>query len=208
MTKYRVTIEHDTDVDDPSKDDGQWTIHSFNSRHSNFKQPTEFTGEDGKILPSLNRKLRSGLAHILAYYEHGGCMWSTDGSAYPFTDHFDAVQFAGIAIWEHRPCDLGAKTVEDRRKDCESFLEAYNDWCNGNCYGYTIEKIEECPHCHGDMVEEPVDSCWGFIGDDAVEEAVASALPDDADEDNTEFVSDVFQMDWNDIERVRKQVNA
>jgi hypothetical protein len=86
---------------------------------------------------------------------------------------------AGIALWEDKPSDIGAKTSADRTQDCRRFLAEYTDWCNGSCYWYSIESED------GTIV----DSCGGFIGDSIID-AIRDAMPDDATADNTTIVGD------------------
>ena len=49
------------------------------------------------------------------------------------------------------------------RKRARQACEAYTQWCNGEVYGYDIERLTACPHC-GQETAESIDSCWGFYG--------------------------------------------
>ena len=151
-----IRIERDDDCPNPMTDcDGQWTLHSFSRRHYNFKDPDELgLGTN----PGLRRKMQVGLAFVLSYYEHGNSLWMLKDGRTPAGVEFqwDGTRVAGLLIWDHKPGDMGAKSYEDRAKDAQGFLDEYNEWCNGNCYGYSIE-TEDGEH---------VDSCWGFIGSD------------------------------------------
>jgi hypothetical protein len=187
-TKYTVRIEADQDCESPAAMDCNWRPYSFNRRHVNFREPAEFFGDNGKPKLWLRNKLRVGLAFILSYHEHGLGLWFIRGSKYTPDAEWDTADVAGVAVWEDDPGDIGGKTVEDRQKDCASFLEEYTDWCNGNCHGYVIEKANPCDSCGHDEGKE-IDSCWGFIGD-YIAEAVQEALPDDATEANTEFTGE------------------
>ena len=42
----------------------------------------------------------------------------------------------------------------------KSWLEEYNNWQSGNCWGFTIHHS-----ALGDDIVDSLDSCWGFIGD-------------------------------------------
>jgi hypothetical protein len=60
-------------------------------------------------------------------------------------------------------------TIISTRQACE----LYTRWCNGEVYGYEVERIVACPAC-GVETPEPVDSCWGFYGlDECRGEAVS-----------------------------------
>lgn len=150
-----VRIEHDQDCESPMDCDGQWKLYSFSHRHNNYEDPESFRDEHGNVKIGLRRKLDVGLAFLLDYFEHGQGCWSRSGHGPQC--QWDNSPGAGLLIWEHKPSDIGAKTMEARGKDADSFLDVYNDWANGNCYGYVIEDADE-----------EIDSCWGFIGDDVL----------------------------------------
>jgi hypothetical protein len=158
MKKVRVwtlKLEYDSDLSKPDEDyDGQWTLYSFSPRHTSFKHPNEFFNEKGPISPGLRQKLKSGLAWVLSYFEHGDSMWMLADGPHPAGVEFqwDGTRFAGLLVWEHKASDMGAKTVEDRKKDAQSFLEIYNDWANGHGYYFAIE----------DENGKDVESCGGF----------------------------------------------
>lgn len=162
MIPVRVTISHDDDPMSPMEGDGTWTVYSFNRRHVDYKDPESIglaleLDDDGLPVvrnPGLRRKLETGLAFFLSYYEHGACKWSLidEGPSC----RFDTARIAGILIWTHKPKEMGARTRADRAKDARLFLESYTAWCNGEVYGYGVDDPE------GDIE----DSCWGFYGND------------------------------------------
>ncbi len=169
-----IRIEHDPFMEDPSDDDLQWKLYSFNTRNTNFKEPSELgLGEDGKITnPGLRQKLKVGLAFFLSYYEHGNCMWMIADGPIPAGVEFqwDGTRVAGLLIWEHRPDEIGGKTREDRMKDAAGFVDTYTKWCNGEGYGYAV--LKPCGSCGKD--NEVLDSCYGFY---SIEEAKGEAIP-------------------------------
>jgi hypothetical protein len=207
MSKYVVRIDHDPDTESPSSYDCNWRVYSFNTRHINHKDPSEFFDDAGKPQLWFANKLRVGLAHILSYYEHGNCVWSLQGTGPQC--QFDSVGVAGVAVWEDKPSDIGAKTISDRADDCARFLKEYTDWCNGNCYWYAIEKMATCPTCGHEDDDETIDSCGGFIGEDAVCEAIRDNIPEDATPENTKITGDAKCIaEYNDIFPVKKQLTA
>jgi hypothetical protein len=135
-----VRVSHDDSPESPCNEDG-WQAYSFSTRHANYKNPEDFEGD-----AELEAKLKAGLAFPLSYFEHGQCMWSLAGSGPQC--RWDTVQRAGLLIWEGAEDDIGAKTVEDREKDAEVFLERFTAWCNGEVFGFDIVNGE--------------DGCWGF----------------------------------------------
>lgn len=164
--KLVLRIEHDPDCECPmTACDGMWTLHSFNRRSIHYTNPDTFF----PINIGLRRKMAVGLAFMLDYYEHGLGMYSISGGGPQC--QWDTARGAGILIWGNKPDEMGAKTVEDREKDAQSFLDEYNDWMNGNCYYFILE----------DTDGKTLDSCGGFIGTNYIKEVINEHLePDDA----------------------------
>jgi len=156
-----------------------WKPYSFSRRHGNYRDPQDVGfDEDGRPTPKLQKKLDAGLAFILDYFEHGNCLWSLArelpaGAQCPW----DSVTGAGVVVWEYDENDLGAKTYEDRKKDARAFIDLFTMWCNGEVYYYDIQK--PCGSCGAP--DEDVDSCGGFIGADALFEALKEAIEEGQD---------------------------
>jgi len=164
--KLVVNLWHDDQVDDPTEEN--WTVVSFSSRHNAFRHPDEF--EDNA---EHAERVKAGLAFPLSYFEHGQCLWTLAGELPPGADcPFDSVGLAGWIIWERDEEEMGAETVEDRRKDAAAFIEHYTNWCNGQVFGYTIEAFKVCECCGQDTElsdeEAGLDlpSCGGYYPDD------------------------------------------
>lgn len=181
-----IEVDHYSMCDDgPDKQDGQWTIHSFSSRHTNFAEP-ESVGLsmdlDEKRFPvitdkALKKKFEKGLAFFLTYHEHGNCEWSLNrGAGVPTGVMFDTVNVAGLLVWNHPASDMGAKTVEERAKDAAAFLRVYTDWCNGETYEYAIKGYSKCGECGHDKDEEDLEASCGFIGSDDLVSAINEAV--------------------------------
>lgn len=147
IPSYVLRIEHDSDCESPLEFDN-WRFCSFSRRHNSFVDPDEL--ELNSL--GMRRKFACGTAFMLSYYEHGNCAWSLLGAGQQC--QWDTVNGAGVLIWQGKAKDLGA-TVEKRREVAAAVLENYTDWCNGNCYWYSLEDSEG----------ETVDSCGGFIGE-------------------------------------------
>jgi|SRR5262252_893237 len=159
--KVTVHLHHDQDCGNPLTDnDGMWTLHSFGRRHNNYKDPESLglsleRDSDGWPIvrnPGLRRKLAVGLAFFVSYYEHGNSLWFMPGCG-PSCP-WDSVRCAGLLVWDHKPADMGAKTLEDRRKDAAGCLAEYSAWANGECYGFQVDDEEG----------NDLGGCWGFIG--------------------------------------------
>jgi hypothetical protein len=81
---------------------------------------------------------------------------------------FDSVSFAGLwlpdALTLQSARNYGGRTrCHFMRKRARQACDAYTQWCNGEVYGYEVERISACPGCGSDQAEA-VDSCWGFFG--------------------------------------------
>ena len=163
-TMKTLTIGYDHDVERPDSTYDGWKPISFSRRHNNFVHPDHYCLSKPENI-GLRRKLEVGLAFWLSYYEHGLCRWSLRGEGSQC--RWDSVDIAGLLIWTGKPSDMGARTYEDRAKDARNFLEEYTDWCNGNCYWFSLEDHQKI-----------LDSCGGFIGTEPLTEAINEALDD------------------------------
>jgi hypothetical protein len=162
VTKYRVTIWHDPDTENP----GEYSLLrpvSFSNRHANFMHPDDIDPAD--------------FLFGLSYFEHGLCSWSLSGEG-P-SDPWDSVRNAGALVWN---TDAGHdrewwdnRTPDEQLAAARAMAEEYTAWCNGDTYGYTVETLTTCDKCHVRTCGV-VDSCGGFIGSDYMIEEVVGAL--------------------------------
>jgi hypothetical protein len=156
---YRITIYPDPDVPNPLEDwDEMGTILSLNRRHRHFDPD----GIDAAIAGNPD-------AGPLSYYEHGLCRWSVAGELPPGARcPWDSVAFAGLwlpdalTLASARPYG-GSTRRHFMRKRARQACAIYTQWCNGDVYGYQVERIAACGACGGER-PEPLDSCWGFFG--------------------------------------------
>lgn len=157
--RLKLSIGYDRDAEDPCDMDCSFRLHSFRSDHKNFC--------DREKLPysriGLQSKLRHGTAFTLDYYEHGLCRWSLSGDGPQC--RWDTSRNSGLLVWPGKPSEL-RKTYEERRESAKAFLEEYTDWCNGLCYYFQLST----------ETDEPVDSCFGFIGDDSLIDGLSDVL--------------------------------
>lgn len=180
--KYRAYIYQDSDNDCPN-DWGGWKVVSFHRRHINRGNRDDYLmrnrdGERVGVNVGIRRKLATGTAFVLDYYEHGGCAWSLSGEGQRCP--FDSVGGAGILLWQDAVLPPG--DYEQRRKSAASFLETYTSWCNGEVYHVRICEVVEDPDADevdGDESEvdgDDVDSCGGIYDVEAyIKEALGDA---------------------------------
>ena len=57
-------------------------------------------------------------------------------------------------------------------------VNEYDQWINGDIYGYCLEKLVKCEHCNHE-VEEHIDSMGGFYGNDILTNGMLEYLPED-----------------------------
>ncbi len=157
-----LRIEHDDDCENPLETDaGMWTIYLFDSDYrTNNKTAEDFLfTETGNYQTIPNIAIRKKMSVGLAFWLRG----STEYSGFSITTDrdYEPRYHTGIMVWENNPSDMGAKSCDDRLKDARATLKLYNDWASGYCYGFMLETADE--------EEQHLDSCWGFIGEDAGE---------------------------------------
>lgn len=194
---YRLTIFHDDTPENPNDEDTLFHLHSFSLRHGDFTDPRgllacrhefpEWHEYDGFTCDELpqdhegeDHEYEGPKGFFLSYFEHGLCRWGLQGTMSDMPDfRWDGVEFAGFLEVKADNEWFDAKSEEEQRELAASFVDHYTDWCNGEAFGYQLEKYgeETCNlgHVH-EIDEELLDSCWGFIGSDHVAEEIASVL--------------------------------
>lgn len=180
---------------------------SFNNGHTNYENPNEYSSVDcsdcrgdggGYTLDEENPewvecKTCEGygtvnvpfLDHpdvlaVLSYYEHGSCRWMVGPSTVPDYGGFDTVNVAGLIVWTGEDSERewwNNRTQQERDETLRVIAEEYTNWCNGETYGYTLERVDHCMEC-GHEVVELLDSCGGYIGSDYLADAVKETLVD------------------------------
>src|SRR5271157_1187896 len=165
---YRLAVYADPDASNPLED---WSemgrLLSLNRRHGNF--------DPAGVEDALENNPD---AVKLSYFEHGQCLWSVAGEL-PATARcrFDSVSFAGVWLPDSETLasarNYGGRTRQlFMRQRARQACDAYTQWCNGDVYGYEVERVTTCyevervttcAHC-GEESKEPLDSCWGFYG--------------------------------------------
>jgi len=106
----------------------------------------------------------------LYLYDHGGITMST-GS---FSCKWDSGQVGWIFVTkeqvrkEYNVKRITKDIVKKVTRVLEGEVETYNQYLTGDVYGYRVSKITECNM--GCEHKEQVDSCWGFYGEESVEE--------------------------------------
>jgi len=162
----KLELYYDPDGECPN-DWGTWKLVSFNNRHINYEDPYKYIAkvdDCGEVIGAnvgIRRKLQYGTAFILSYYEHGSGHWSLKGEG--TNCPWDTSQYGGILIW------VGGKKYmphpNKRAEFARQFLEFYNDWANGQIFGFSIEEEGEGEESesHGGWFGHDLDSMFEAI---------------------------------------------
>lgn len=155
-------IYHDADVERPFADDDDVQIVVL---HCRYIDPSRAEcGRDPDEVAAWGRENAPEWFTIpLFLYEHSGTAYRV-GYCNPFHCRWDSGRVGIIALRRERwgsGCDPDDKLLAY----AQSIAETYAEWANGECYGYVIS----------DAGGKELDSCWGFIGFDAVREEAVRA---------------------------------
>lgn len=173
--KYKVKIHYDEFMSSWEDFTDLSTIIQFRDRDfTSYADLDDYLTENGKLTPAVQSKLRAGKMFTIDYARYS----NTDGGFYRLdgaipSGEVDSRDVNGFVILE----DVDGMSYDQRRALAEATLKEYTDWANGNVYGVVIE----------DQSGNEIDSCWGFIGDEAVKSYINEMLPDALPE-NVEIV--------------------
>lgn len=168
----RVRIECDEDPESPASWDNLGKIAYYSG--ARYVLGTEAVSRDrlDEIRDGIENGVLVGLP-VFAYIH--GVVTITAAESNPFQCPWDSGQSGfvyctrGDAIKEFGKKQL-TKSVRERALKClVDEVETFNQYLNGNVYGYIVERVTS------DDVEE-LEACWGYYGlDCAVEEGKAVA---------------------------------
>lgn len=158
-TKYKVTVSYDDIWNDFGEFTDLYRIVQFRDNDfTSYESLEDYCTESGKLLPSVQAKLRAGKMFTLEYYRYS----STNGGFYRLdggipTGEVDTQDVNGFIIFEDEY--IKGTSYATRKEYARQDLETYTEWCNGETYFVNIET---------DTGLE-IDSCGGFIGSDSVD---------------------------------------
>lgn len=156
-------IEHDGDCGQPYADDEAVKIVVL---HRRYVDPSG--GVCGKTPEEVERWAKANKKDWyvvpLWMYDHSGTAYRV-GAENPFTCPWDSGR-VGVVALKKSDWGKGMRETDSKRFEyAQAVAEEYTKWANGECYGYVIK----------DEDGVALDSCFGFIGYDAVKEAADEA---------------------------------
>jgi len=158
---YVANIRIDDSPFNPREDDNFGTLIAFHSNY-NLSDNQDFTKEE--LLEHIQKE---GILSLPVYmYEHSGIALRTT----PFNCKWDSGQIGYIFV-SLEDIEKEGWTKNQAEKCLVSEIEEYSQYCNGEVYGYQIYNKKDCESCSDD-----IDSCWGYIGYEWVQEAVKDQL--------------------------------
>ena len=142
----------------------------YNLGDNNNLSPDMFEGWE-EMKDYLTKELNAVVILPLYLYDHSGLrikVGSFGGLLPQGHAEFDSRQVGFIyATKEDILAYYDKEMTEELKKEVEDTLSAevkiYNQYLQGDIYGYTINKRTTCPEC-GAIHENVLDSCWGFYG--------------------------------------------
>ena len=170
-----TTIEYDSDCESPFDGDDGIRIVVLHRRYSDPAKGA--CGSDpNEVMQWAKDNAKDWFVAPLWLYDHSGVAYRA-GVANPFSCPWDSGQVGIIAL---KRSEWGSGKESDAKllEYAKNAAETYGQWANGECYGYRVIKarrFEDGEICRDEDEGEEIDSCYGFIGYDGVEEALQEA---------------------------------
>lgn len=156
---YKLEIHYDEDPISPDywEDDHRFIVYDHRS----------FTVQKQGFDPAKIHQWDNGRGTYKGYfvfpvyaYIHSGVALSLGRDSYPFTCQWD-VSFKGFALVKR---EKGTYSREAALPKAQGVVDMWNEYLSGEYYGYKFFGKDE----GGDWEEQ--DSCWGFAGQNGLEE--------------------------------------
>jgi len=150
---FKVQVVPDQEPSNPREFDNLGTMLCYHSRYKLGDEKTDsmakLTSEDS-VFERLN-SLEGPFIYLPLYLmDHSGISMRTSD----FGDYWDSGRVGLIYVSLAKLKEEGL-TQDEGRKCLQSEVETYDNYLRGDCYGYVVYNEDN----------EPVESCWGFLGD-------------------------------------------
>ena len=169
IDNYLIRTYYDDCPESPRSWDNLGTMVCFHKRYS-LGDEHDYNHNDynswDEMEKDIIKKENVGVILPLYLYDHSGITMNTTG----FSCNWDSGQVGFIFISKKKMLEeYGGKIVTKKLKErvseyLKGEVETYDQFLQGDIYGYKIFKVTECDHGHEH--EEELDSCWGFYGEE------------------------------------------
>lgn len=165
--KYRIKIVQDPSPESPREWDNLGTMVCFHGRYDlgdkHDYDHRDYSGwEEQRKVISKNEDVCVILPLYL--YDHGGITMNTTG----FSCTWDSGQVGWIFVSkekvrkEYNVKRINKELVEKVTKVLVGEVETYDQYLQGDVYGYEIYEVDTCDlGCEHETI---IDSCWGYYG--------------------------------------------
>ena len=142
---------------------GNYTVTNFGRDYDG--NINDYLTESGKVLPSVQAKLKAGKMFWLDRYEHSGISYSLSGTGTMAND-WDNSRNAGILEFSNDY--IKNTSYEDRERYAREDIKQYSDWANGEVYNVTITTDTGLD----------INQCSGFIGYENAKSYITEVIGD------------------------------
>lgn len=173
VDNYRLTIHSDDNPMSPRENTNVCQLILFHNRY-NLGDKHDYNADDYSGWDEMKKAIQKDYKPVLILpvylYDHSSLhlkIGSFAGLLPQGHAEFDSgmVGFAIVTRDNLNECygtrRAGKKMLDKLTKAIAGELEAYNQYLNGEVYGYRVDKITNCASCGHEELEE-IDSCWGF----------------------------------------------
>ena len=169
IDNYLIRTYYDNSPESPREWDNLGTMVCFHGRYSlgdkHDYNSDDYNGWD-EMEKDIIKRENVGVILPLYLYDHSGITISTSSFSCPW----DSGQIGFIFISKKKMLEeYGGKIVTQKLKEkvteyLKGEVETYDQYLQGDIYGYKIFKVTECDYGHEH--EEELGSCWGFYGEE------------------------------------------
>ena len=169
----KLVIEYDSHAENPRTFcDSQFDFHVIRgSKHTHLADVVDDfdISTSDEHLEMVKKDNNVAHAEKIYGYSKGGLTLSRT----PFSCAWDSGVFGILTINKEKVREIHGvkrvtkKLIEQLKTYIDSELETFNQWLNGDCYGFRVVNT---------ITDEEEDSCWGFYGDDIEKNGILDHL--------------------------------